>query len=53
MIRLTTWVEANGQYYGSYYGRRNLKYKVHPNFRSIPTFANARLTTAPLREDQR
>jgi len=53
MIRLSTWVDANGQYYGSYYGRRNLKYKDHPNFRPIPTFENARSTTAPLPEDQR
>ncbi|MBT3198825.1 MAG: hypothetical protein HN350_02820 [Phycisphaerales bacterium] len=53
MIRLQTWVEANGQYYGSYYGRRNLKYKDHPNFRPVPTFENARSTTAPLPEDQR
>ena len=53
MIRLTTWMESNGQYYGSYYGRRNLQYKDHPNFRPIPTFENARSTTAPLPEDKR
>jgi hypothetical protein len=53
MIRLQTWVEGNGQYYGSYYGRRNLQYKDHPNFRPVPTFENARSTTAPLPEDQR
>jgi hypothetical protein len=53
MIRLQTWVEANGQYYGSYYGRRNLRYKDHPNFRPVPTFENARSTTAPLPEDKR
>ena len=53
MVRLSTWVDSNGQYYGSYYGRRNLKYKDHPNFRPIPTFESARSTTAPLPEDQR
>jgi hypothetical protein len=53
MIRLQTWVEANGQYYGTYYGRKNLKYKDHPNFRPVPTFENARSTTAPLPEDKR
>ena len=53
MIRLTTWVDANGQYYGTYYGRKNLKYKDHPNFRPVPTFENARSTTAPLPEDKR
>jgi hypothetical protein len=53
MIRLTTWVDANGQYYGTYYGRKNLTYKDHPNFRPVPTFENARSTTAPLPEDKR
>ena len=24
MVRLTTWVDCNGQYYGSYYGRKNM-----------------------------
>ena len=42
MIRLTTWVDSNGQYYGSYYGRRNLRYKNHLNFRPIPTYSQAR-----------
>ena len=53
MVRLSTWVDANGQYYGTYYGRKNLKYKDHTNFRPIPTFDNARSTTAPLPEDKR
>ena len=53
MIRLTTWVDSNGQYYGTYYGRKNLQYKDHPNFRPVPTFANARSRTAPLPHDQR
>jgi len=38
MIRLTTWIDTNGQYYGSYYGRRNAKYKDHSDFRPIHTF---------------
>ena len=37
-IRLTTWVDSNGQYYGSYFGRRNIKHKDHPDFRPRPTF---------------
>jgi len=41
LIKLSTWIDANGQYYGSYYGRRNLKYRAHPNFRPVPTFASA------------
>ncbi len=34
---LVTWVDANAPYYGSYFGRRNLRYKDHPNFRPVPT----------------
>ncbi|MDR0610960.1 MAG: hypothetical protein LBG58_12670 [Planctomycetaceae bacterium] len=37
-VRLTTWVDSNGQYYGTYFGRKNLKYKNHPDFRPTPTF---------------
>jgi hypothetical protein len=53
MIRLTTWVDANGQYYGSYWGRRNLQYKDHPNFRPIPTYETAVSTVSPIPEDER
>jgi len=38
-IRLVTWVDANSPYYGSYFGRRNLKYKDHPDFRPVPKLA--------------
>ncbi len=40
--RLITWVDANGPYYGSYFGRRNLKYRNLPDFRPIPTLESAR-----------
>jgi hypothetical protein len=46
LIRLVTWVDANAPYYGSYFGRRNLKYKDHPDFRPVPTLdAEGRETT--------
>ena len=51
-VRLVTWVDSNSQYYGSYYGRRNLKHKDHPNFRPVPTLASA-LGTCPLAEEKR
>jgi len=35
-IRLVTWIDSNAQYYGSYFGRRNLKYKGLPDFRPDP-----------------
>jgi len=53
MVRLTTWVDSNGQYYGSYYGRRNLRYREHPNFRPEPTFAEAIAAVPPLPKDKR
>ena len=40
--RLVTWVDANGPYYGTYFGRRNLMYKDHPDFRPTPTLDSAR-----------
>lgn len=52
-VRLSTWVDSNGQFYGSYYGRRNLRYREHPNFRPIPTFAEAIAAGPPLPEDER
>jgi hypothetical protein len=52
MIRLTNWVDTNGQYYGSYYGRRNLRYKDHPDFRPVPTWESA-IGIPPLAEKDR
>jgi hypothetical protein len=52
-IRITNWVDTNGQYYGSYWGRRNLRYKDHPNFRPKPTFADAISMVSPIPEGER
>jgi len=46
-IKLTTWIDSSCQYYGSYFGRKNLAYKDHPDFRRTPTFAEAISPTAP------
>ncbi len=51
--RLATWVDASGVYYGSYWGRRLLEYRDHPNFRPVPTFAEAISTVNPLPVDKR
>ena len=40
-VRLTTWVDTNGQYYGSYFGYRNVRYKDHKDFRPVPTLESA------------
>jgi hypothetical protein len=53
MVRLTTWIDSNGQYYGAWWGRRNLRYKEHPNFRPVPTFATATSMVSPIPEAQR
>ncbi len=52
-VRITNWVDTNGQYYGSYWGRRNLRYKDHPNFRPQPTFEAAISMTSPIPETER
>ena len=53
MIRLTTWVDSNAQYYGTWYGRKSIENKDHPNFRPVPTFAEAISTKSPLPERER
>ncbi|MBM3891027.1 MAG: LamG domain-containing protein, partial [Verrucomicrobia bacterium] len=40
-IKLVTWVDANVPFYGSYFGRRNIRYKNRPDFRPVPTLASA------------
>ncbi len=35
-IRLVTWIDSNAQYYGTWEGRRNIKYKDLPDFRPVP-----------------
>ena len=52
-LKITNWVDTNGQYYGSYWGRRNLQHKTHPNFRPVPTHAIALSMTSPIPEEQR
>jgi len=41
LLKITNWVDTNGQYYGMYWGRKNLTYREHPNFRPVPTFKRA------------
>jgi hypothetical protein len=48
LLRVTNWVDTNGQYYGTYWGRRNLQYKDLPDFRPVPTFEMARSMTPPV-----
>lgn len=40
-IRLVTWIDCGGPYYGSYFGRRSLDYRGQADFRPVPTVASA------------
>jgi len=40
-VKLVTWVDTNGQYYGSYFGYRNARYKDRKDFRPCPSLASA------------
>jgi len=53
LLKITNWVDTNVQYYGSWWGRRNIKYKDHPNFRPVSTFVQASNSKSPLPEDER
>lgn len=53
LLKITTWVDTNGQFYGMYWGRKNLVYKDHPNFRPIPTFKRAISTKSLIPEGKR
>ena len=41
LLKVTNWIDTNCQYYGSYHGRRNLKYREEPDFRPFQTFESA------------
>ena len=43
---------TNAVDYGSYWGRRYIRYKDHPSFRPVPTFEKAISTVCPLPDDQ-
>jgi hypothetical protein len=47
LLRVTNWVDTNCQFYGSYWGKRNLSYKDDPTFRPTPTFEQAVSRTPP------
>ena len=40
-IRIVNWLDASCQYYGSYWGRKNIAHRASPYFRPEVTFAEA------------
>jgi hypothetical protein len=34
ILKITNWIDTNCQYYGTYYGRRNVLFKEHPDYRT-------------------
>jgi hypothetical protein len=40
-VKLATWLDCGAPYYGSYYGRRHLRYQGQADFRPVPTLASA------------
>jgi len=41
LLKISNWLDANCQYYGSYWGRRNIKFKGKSDFRPDVTFEEA------------
>ncbi|MDO4629205.1 MAG: hypothetical protein Q4C70_08490 [Planctomycetia bacterium] len=48
MVRLTTWIDSNCQYYGSYWGAKNFRFRELPNFRPTVNFEEAIQKKTPL-----
>ena len=40
LIKISTWIDSNAQFYGTYFGKKNLKYKDDKDFRPIPTISS-------------
>lgn len=53
LLKITNWVDTNSQYYGMYWGRKNIQYKDHPDFRPVPSFEQATSMVSLIPEDQR
>ena len=53
LLKVTNWIDTNAQFYGTYWGRKNLKYKDHPQFRPYASFEMATSMISPVQEDKR
>lgn len=53
LLKVTNWIDTNCQYYGTYWGRKNVRYKEHPQFRPSPSFETATSMTLPVPDEER
>ncbi len=53
LLKISTWIDAACQFYGTYYGRKNIDFKNHPNFRPTPTLSQAISPLPPIPEEER
>ena len=49
-VRIATWIDANGAFHGSYWGRLVPPHKDHPNYRPVPTLEQTLSTVNPYEE---
>jgi len=47
LLRLTNWLDINCQFHSSYWGRLNVRYAGHPNYRPAVTFEEALMRSVP------
>jgi len=40
-VKISTWIDSNAQYYGTYYGKKNIRYRNDPDFRPDATVESA------------
>jgi len=50
LVRIATWIDTNGVYHGSYWGRIVPPHRDHPNYRPVPTLEQAIGTVNPYEE---
>lgn len=53
LLKVSNWVDTNAQFYGMYWGRKNMRYKDHPNYRPKPTFKRATSMVSTIPEKER
>jgi hypothetical protein len=46
-VRLANWIDVNGQYHPSYWGRFHAQYRNHPNYRPAITVEEAQMREVP------